>query len=81
MIAALQALNMYGPEEIHQAKRVLLNITTGSEVSLSEMSNVAGIFEEISSEVQIIWGHVIDDEMVGDLQVAFIAGMDDKKLS
>ena len=68
LIAALQALNMYG-KEINQAKRVLINITTGSEVSLSEMSDAASIFEEISSQIQIIWGHVFDDEMGGDLQV------------
>ena len=67
-------------EEIKKAKRVLLNITTGSEVSLSEMSYAAAIVEETCDpDAQIIWGHIIDDEMGNDLQVAFIAVMDDKK--
>ena len=77
-IAALQAMNMCG--EIKQAKRVLLNITTGGAVSLSEMSDAAEIFEEnTASDAQIIWGHIIDDEMGDNLQVVFIAGMNDKK--
>ena len=77
-IAALQAMNMCG-EEIKQAKRILLNITTGTEVSLGEMSYAAAIIEEISLEAQIIWGHIIDDKMGYDLQVFLIAGLGDKK--
>ena len=80
-IAALQAVNMCG-EEIKHAKRILLNITTGSEVSLSEMSDAAKIIEEVCApDAQIIWGHIIDDEMGDDVKVTFIAGMDDKKLT
>ena len=77
-IAALQALNMCG-EEIKKAKRVLINITTGTEVSLGEMSYAAAAIEEIYSEAQIIWGHIIDDKMGYDLQVFLIAGLGDKK--
>lgn len=77
-LAALQAVNMCG--EVRNAKRVLINITTGSEVGLGEMSDAAGIIEEVCApEAQVIWGHVIDDEMGNDFQVAFIAGMDDIK--
>ena len=77
-IATLQAVNMCG-EEIKHAKRVLINITTGNEVSLSEMANVAEIIEGIYElDAQIVWGHLIDDEIGNKLQVTFIAGMNDK---
>lgn len=77
-LAALQAVNMCG--EVRNAKRVLINITTGSEVGLGEMSDAAGIIEEVCApEAQVIWGHVIDDEMGNDFQVAFIAGIDYNK--
>ncbi len=77
-IAALQAINMCG-EEIKQAKRILLNITTGNEVSLSEMSDAAGVVEETCDpDAQIIWGHVIDENLENSVKVTFIAGMEDK---
>ena len=77
-IAAMRSLNMCGG--LNNAKRIVLNITTGREVSLSEMSDVAEIIEiACDSNAQVIWGHVIDDEMGDDLQVTFIAGMNDKK--
>ena len=68
--------------EIKHAKRILLNITTGSEVGLGEMAGAAEIIEEVCApEAQVIWGHIIDDEMSDNLQVTFIAGMDDKEQS
>ena len=77
-VAALQAINMCG-EEIKKAKRILLNITTGSEVSLSEMANVAEILEENTSpDTAVIWGHVIDENFDNSVKVTFIAGIDDK---
>ena len=78
-IAASQAVNMCGGE-IKHAKRVLINITTGSEVLLNEMAYAAAIVEEACDpDAQIIWGHIIDDDMGDELQVTFIAGLDDKK--
>ena len=77
-IAALQAINMC--IELKNAKRILLNITTGSEVSLSEMSDAAEIIKlAVAPYAQVIWGHVIDDDMGKDLQVTFIAGMGNKR--
>ena len=76
-IAALQAGNMC--RNVKNAKRVLLNIITGSKVSLSEISNAVKIVEEVAvPDAQVIFGHVIDDDMDKDIQVTFIAGMDDK---
>ena len=77
-IAALQAVNM--SKEMKNVKRVLINITTGSEVLLEEMSDATEIIElAIAPDAQIIWGHVVDDDMGSGVQVTFIAGMDDKK--
>ena len=76
-IAALQAVNMCG--EIKQAKRVLLNITTGFEILLAELSDAAAIVEETCDpDAQIIWGHVIDENLDDSVKVTLIAGMDDK---
>ena len=76
-IAALQAVSMCG--ELKNAKNILLNITTSSEVSLTEMADAAAIIqEEANPDIQSIWGHIIDDKMSDNLQVTFIAGMDDK---
>ena len=56
--------------------------TTDSEIFLSEMANAAKILEENASpDAMVIWGHIIDDEMGNDVQVTFIAGMDDKEQS
>ncbi len=77
-IATLQAVNMCG--EVKNAKRVLLNVTAGCEVLLAEISEAAKIIDEVAtSDAQIVWGHIIDENMGNEVQVTFIAGMDDKK--
>ena len=76
-IATLQAVNM--GDEMKNVKRILINITMGSEVSLEEMSDASEIIElAIAPDAQVIWGHVIDEDMGKDVQVTFITGMDDK---
>jgi len=76
-IAALQAVSMCG--ELKNVKRILLNITTGSEISLSEMADAAGIIQEKANpDMQSIWGHVIDENLENNVKVTFIAGMCDK---
>ena len=76
-IAALQAVNMC--VEIKHAKRVLINITAGFEILLAELSDVAAIVEETCDpDAQIIWGHVIDENLDDSVKVTLIAGMDDK---
>ena len=77
-IATLQAVNMCG--EVKNAKRVLLNVTAGCEVLLAEVSEAAEIIDEVATpDAQIIWGHIIDENMGSEVQVTLIAGMDDKK--
>ena len=75
--AALQAIGMCS--KLKNAKRILLNVTTGSEISLSEIANVAEILEENASpDAMVIWGHIIDKNIKGSMKITFIAGMDDK---
>lgn len=56
------------------AKGILLNVTTGSEILLSEMSDAAHIIEETADpDAQVIWGHVIDDSLGEKVHVTLIA--------
>ena len=56
------------------ASGILLNVTTGSEILLSEMSDAAKIIEETADpEAQVIWGHVIDDSLGDKVHVTLIA--------
>jgi len=56
------------------AKGILLNVTTGSEIMLGEMSEAAKIIEETADqEAQVIWGHVIDETLGEKVHVTLIA--------
>ena len=76
-IAALQAIGMCS--KLKNAKRILLNITTGNEIVLTEMAKAAEILEENASpDAMVIWGHIIDENLKDNMKFTFIAGMDDK---
>ena len=56
------------------ARGILLNVTTGTEILLSEMSDAAQIIEETADpEAQVIWGHVIDETLGEKVHVTLIA--------
>ncbi len=56
------------------AKGILLNVSTGTEITLGEMSDAAAIIEETAdTEAQVIWGHVIDDTLGEKVHVTLIA--------
>ena len=56
------------------AKGILLNVTTGPEILLSEMSDAAKIIEEKADpDAQVIWGHVIDESLGEKVHVTLIA--------
>ena len=56
------------------AKGILLNVTTGSEITLGEMSDAAQIIEETADpDAQVIWGHVIDESLGDKVHVTLIA--------
>ena len=76
-VAALKASEKYG--NITGAKRVLLNITTGSEVALGELAEASRFIEiNAAPDAQVIWGHIIDDDMGGNVRVSVFAAMNDK---
>ncbi len=56
------------------AKGILLNVTTGTEITLGEMSDAAQIIEDTADpEAQVIWGHVIDESLGEKVHVTLIA--------
>ena len=56
------------------AKGILLNVTTGTEITLGEMSDAAQIIEDTADpEAQVIWGHVIDEALGEKVHVTLIA--------
>jgi len=56
------------------AKGILLNVTTGTEITLGEMSDAAKIIEETADpDAQVIWGHVIDETLGEKVHVTLIA--------
>ena len=56
------------------AKGILLNVTTGAEILLAEMSAAAKIIEETADpDAQVIWGHVIDETLGEKVHVTLIA--------
>ena len=56
------------------AKGILLNVTTGTEITLGEMSDAAAIIEETADpDAQVIWGHVIDETLGEKVHVTLIA--------
>jgi cell division protein FtsZ len=59
---------------VRGARKVLLNITGGSAVSLAEVTDAANLVQEAAGEdVDVIFGTVMDEEMGEDLAVTVIA--------
>ena len=49
---------------VESAKKILLNVTTGTEIMLSEMADATMVIEETAQpEAEVIWGHVIDEKL------------------
>lgn len=56
------------------ATGILLNVTTGTEITLQEMTDAAHIIEEKADpDAQVIWGHVFDDSLGDKVHVTLIA--------
>jgi len=79
IINALDSPLLYG-SDIMKAKRILFNIYTSEESPLfvDEMAEIDAFMDELSSEIEVIWG-VSDDNTLGeDAKIAILAtGMDD----
>lgn len=64
------------------AKGILLNVTTGPDITLMEMTRAAEEIKKTADpEANVIWGHVIDEEVGESIHVTLIAtGFPDKTL-
>lgn len=74
--AATQAINnpMLEDSHIDGAKNILINITSGANASIYEVDEVAKIIGAAADpEVNLIYGHVIDNNMQDSMTVTVIA--------
>jgi cell division protein FtsZ len=56
------------------ARGVLVNITSGPDLTMAEMAEASDlIYEEAGDEAEIIWGAVLDETMGDELRVTVIA--------
>ena len=56
------------------AKGMLLNVTTGPEILLGEMTEAAEIIQNTADiDAQVIWGHVIDESLGDKVHVTLLA--------
>ena len=73
--AAEQAINSpLMTIDLSGAKGILLNVTTGPDITLEEMTQAADIIQEHADiDAQVIWGHVIDEALGDKVHVTLIA--------
>lgn len=74
--ATEQALNSPLLEKsIEGARKILLNITAGSDIGLHEIKEVSEIVSKKAEnqEVSLIWGVIIDSQLEGTIRVSLIA--------
>ena len=56
------------------AKGILFNVTTGDDVTLVEMQQAAEVIRATAAPTaDVIWGHVIDEEMKDSIRITLIA--------
>ncbi len=56
------------------AKGILFNVTTGSDVTLAEMARAAEVIKATADpKAEVIWGHVIDEEVGDAIRLTLIA--------
>ena len=64
------------------ATGVLLNVTTGTEITLQEMTDATDIIrEKADQDAQVIWGHVFDETLGDKVRVTMIATFPEDGLS
>ena len=54
-------------------QKILVNITTGSEVTLGEMYDAVRAIADSAADAQVVWGHVINDELDDEFRISLIA--------
>ena len=56
------------------AKGILFNVTTGPDVTLAEMARAAEVIKATADpKAEVIWGHVIDEEVGEAIRLTLIA--------
>ena len=56
------------------AKGILFNVTTGADVTLNEMARAAEVIKATADpKAEVIWGHVIDEEVGDAIRLTLIA--------
>lgn len=56
------------------AKGILFNVTTGADVTLAEMARAAEVIKATADpKAEVIWGHVIDEEVGDAIRLTLIA--------
>ena len=77
--AAKMALNSL--PDISNSTGLILNIAGGSDMALYEVSEIVNIVNDVTEEdTQIVVGAIIDENILGSIQVTIIAaGLDNKK--
>ena len=61
---------------------MLLNVTTGTEITLQEMTDATDIIrEKADQDAQVIWGHVFDETLGDKVRVTMIATFPEDGLS
>jgi len=59
---------------IRGAKGVLMNITSGPDLTLDEMTEASDfIHDQVGEEAEIIWGQAIDEEIGNEMRITVIA--------
>lgn len=59
---------------IRGAKGVLMNITSGPDLTLDEMTEASDfIHEQVGEEAEIIWGQAIDEQIGNEMRITVIA--------
>ena len=73
--ATTQALNSPLLEKsIEGARKILINITAGPDVSLNEINEVANtVTAKAGSEPNLIWGYILEEELEGTISVSIVA--------
>ena len=63
-------------KDIHGAKKLLVAVKTGTEITLAETAEAAEVITESADpETFVIWGHVIDEAMGDSVKVSIIAAI------
>ena len=63
-------------KNIKGAKKLLVSVTSGPEITLAEMIPAAmAVQEAYDSDAELIWGHVIDEAMGDAVKVSVVAAI------